>query len=187
MRVITGTARGRRLETLSGEDVRPTADRVKEAIFSILQFDIEGRHFLDLFAGSGQMGIEALSRGADFAAFAENNRKAYDCIGDNLVFTKLNDRARVFFMDALGALRVLESEEPFDIIFLDPPYGKGLERDVLGYLQNSSLMTADTTIILEASLNEETDWVEDLGYRIRKVKKYKTNKHLFIEMDEDDE
>ncbi len=90
-------------------------------------------------------------------------------------------------MDALGALRVLEGEEPFDIIFLDPPYGKGLERDVLGYLLNSSLLTADTTIILEAALNEETDWVENLGYRIRKVKKYKTNKHLFIEMDEEDE
>ena len=187
MRVIAGTARSMPLKCIEGLDTRPTTDRIKETLFNMLQPEIPGCRFLDLFGGSGAIGIEALSRGADYAAFAENNRKAYDCIGDNLVFTKLNDRARVFFMDALGALRVLEGEEPFDIIFLDPPYGKGLERDVLGYLQNSSLMTADTTIILEASLNEETDWVEDLGYRIRKVKKYKTNKHLFIEMDEDDE
>ena len=143
------------LKCIEGLDTRPTTDRIKETLFNMLQPEIPGCRFLDLFGGSGAIGIEALSRGADFAAFAENNRKAYDCIGDNLVFTKLNDRARVFFMDALGALRVLEGEEPFDI--------------------------------LEASLNEETDWVEDLGYRIRKVKKYKTNKHLFIEMDEDDE
>ena len=111
------------LKCIEGLDTRPTTDRIKETLFNMLQPEIPGCRFLDLFGGSGAIGIEALSRGADFAAFAENNRKAYDCIGDNLVFTKLNDRARVFFMDALGALRVLESEEPFDIIFLDPPYG----------------------------------------------------------------
>ncbi|MEI3525948.1 MAG: 16S rRNA (guanine(966)-N(2))-methyltransferase RsmD [Eubacteriales bacterium] len=160
MRVIAGTARSMPLKCIEGLDTRPTTDRIKETLFNMLQPEIPGCRFLDLFGGSGAIGIEALSRGADYAAFAENNRKAYDCIGDNLAFTKLADRARVFFMDALGALRVLEGEEPFDIIFLDPPYGKGLEREVLSYLLDSSLLTEDTTIILEAALNEETDWIE---------------------------
>ena len=175
------------LKCIEGLDTRPTTDRIKETLFNMLQPEIPGCRFLDLFGGSGAIGIEALSRGADFAAFAENNRKAYDCIGDNLAFTKLSGRARVFFMDALGALRVLEDGEPFDLIFLDPPYGKGLEREVLGYLPTPVSMTEDTTLILETSLNEDTDWIEELGYRIRRVKKYKTNKHLFIEMDEEDQ
>ena len=121
MRVIAGTARSMPLKCIEGLDTRPTTDRIKETLFNMLQPEIPGCRFLDLFGGSGAIGIEALSRGADYAAFAENNRKAYDCIGDNLAFTKLADRARVFFMDALGALRVLEGEEPFDIIFLDRP------------------------------------------------------------------
>ena len=137
----------------------------------MLQPEIPGCRFLDLFGGSGAIGIEALSRGADFAAFAENNRKACQCIEENLAFTRFQDRARVFFMDALGALRVLEGEEPFDLIFLDPPYGKGLEREILEYLRSSSLLTEEGTVILEAALSEDTDWIQDLGYTIRKVKK----------------
>ena len=99
MRVITGSARGRRLETLEGEDVRPTTDRVKEAVFSIIQFETEGRVFLDLFAGSGQMGIEALSRGADSAYFVDNSKKSVETVKRNLKTTKLEDRAKVFQMD----------------------------------------------------------------------------------------
>ncbi len=184
MRVIAGTARSLPLKCIEGLDTRPTTDRIKETLFNMLQPELSDCRFLDLFGGSGAIGIEALSRGAGFAAFAENNRKAYDCILENLAFTRLSDHARVFFMDALGALRVLEGEEPFDIIFLDPPYGKGLEKEILHYLSNSGLLSNETTIILEAALTEDTDWIEELPYRIRKVKKYKTNKHLFIEMDE---
>ena len=99
MRVITGSARGRRLETIEGEDVRPTTDRVKEAVFSIIQFETEGRVFLDLFAGSGQMGIEALSRGADSAYFVDNSKKSVETVKRNLKTTKLEDRAKVFQMD----------------------------------------------------------------------------------------
>ena len=182
MRVIAGTARSMPLKCIEGLDTRPTTDRIKETLFNMLQPEIPGCRFLDLFGGSGAIGIEALSRGADFAAFAENSRKACQCIEENLAFTRLQDRARVFFMDALGALRVLEGEEPFDLIFLDPPYGKGLEREILEYLRSSSLLTEEGTVILEASLSEDTDWIQDLGYTIRKVKKYKTNKHLFIEL-----
>ena len=96
MRVITGIARGRRLETLEGEDVRPTTDRIKEAVFSIIQFETEGRVFLDLFAGSGQMGIEALSRGAKTAYFVDNAKKSVETLKRNLKTTKLEQDAKVF-------------------------------------------------------------------------------------------
>ena len=115
MRVIAGTARSMPLKCIDGLETRPTTDRIKETLFNMLQSEVPGSRFLDLFAGSGAIGIEALSRGAEYAAFAENNKKAYECVLDNLAFTKLADRSRVFFMDALGALRVLEGDEPFDI------------------------------------------------------------------------
>ena len=124
MRVITGTARGRRLLELEGGETRPTADRVKEGIFNIIQFDIEGRRVLDLFAGTGQLGIEALSRGAAGAVFVEQRREAARLVGDNLRLTRLEDRARVVNGDALTYLA--SAGERFDIIFLDPPYAAGL-------------------------------------------------------------
>lgn len=181
MRVIAGTARSMPLKCVEGLSTRPTTDRIKETLFNMLQTEIPGCRFLDLFGGSGAIGIEALSRGAEFAAFAENNRDAFRCIEENLAFTKTAPKARTFFMDALGALRVLEGEEPFDIIFLDPPYGKGLEQQVLAALEDSSLADEDTTIILETELGADTDWICGYGFRIRKAKKYKTNQHLFLE------
>lgn len=129
MRVITGTARGRRLETLSGEDVRPTAERVKEAIFSIIQFDIEGRRFLDLFAGSGQMGVEALSRGAELAVFVDASEASVQVVKKNLADTGLADRARVLRSDYASYLA--HAGRDFDIAFLDPPYHAGILRDAL--------------------------------------------------------
>ena len=180
MRVIAGTARSLPLKCIEGSATRPTTDRIKETLFNILNPDIPGCRFLDLFGGSGGIGIEALSRGAAYAAFAENNRAAYECIVSNLSFTKLDGRARVFFMDALGALKVMETEEPFDFIFLDPPYGNGLERKVLGYLKESTLADKYTTIIIEAVLKEDFSWVEEYGFRIKREKKYKTNKHVFV-------
>ena len=121
MRVIAGTARSMPLKCIEGLDTRPTTDRIKETLFNMLQPEIPGCRFLDLFGGSGAIGIEALSRGADVAAFAENNKKAYECILANLAFTRLADRSRVFFMDALGALRVMAEDGPVDLIFLAPP------------------------------------------------------------------
>ena len=181
MRVIAGTARSMPLRCIEGMDTRPTTDRIKETLFNMLQSEIPGSRFLDLFAGSGAIGIEALSRGAEYAAFAENNKKAYECVLENLAFTKLEERSRVFFMDALGALRVLEGEAPFDLIFLDPPYGKGMEKEVVAYLKDSSLADEYTTIILETDLKEDVSWIADYGFTIRKEKRYKTNRHLFIE------
>ena len=165
------------LRCIEGLDTRPTTDRIKETLFNMLQPEIPGCRFLDLFGGSGAIGIEALSRGADFAAFAENNRKAYDCISDNLVFTKLDDRARVFFMDALGALRVLEGEEPFDIIFLDPPYAYDAMA-VLGMaagLVERGVAAPDAIVVYEHSLagNDAAALAAaELGFELASRKKY---------------
>ena len=182
MRVITGTARGRKLVTVEGtEVVRPTTDGVKEAIFSAIQFEIEGRTVLDLFAGSGQLGIEALSRGAAMAVFVENSRKAVECINKNLAFTKLADRAQVLSADAVHAVGMLERQgQAFDVIFMDPPYGKLLEKAVLERLAGSPLMDDDTMVIVESDLDTNFDYLDDLGLELYKTKKYKTNKHTFI-------
>ncbi len=129
MRVITGEARGRRLLTLEGADVRPTTDKVKEAVFSAIQFDIQDRVFLDLFAGSGQMGIEALSRGAKSAVFVDSSRKAVDIIRKNLNNVGFYDRAKVLHADSLSYLDMVS--EPFDIAYLDPPYSTGILQEVM--------------------------------------------------------
>lgn len=124
MRVITGSARGRKLSAPQGLDVRPTVDRVKEGIFSAIQFDIEGRRVLDLFAGSGQMGIEALSRGAASAVFVDHSKQALDCVKSNLRAVALVDRAKVISGDYADYLRT--TQEQFDLVFLDPPYRQQL-------------------------------------------------------------
>lgn len=124
MRVITGTAKGCRLETLAGLDTRPTAERVKEAIFSAISFEIEGRRVLDLFAGSGQMGLEALSRGAASCVFVDSSREAAQVVRRNIAATKLSANATVLCREALGFLQ--QSTERFDLVFLDPPYAAEL-------------------------------------------------------------
>lgn len=129
MRVITGTARGRRLLELEGMETRPTTDRVKEGVFSALQFDVEGRRVLDLFAGTGQMGIECLSRGAAFAVFVDRRRDAADLVKKNLALTNLADRALVVNGEAEDYLR--HTAERFDLVFLDPPYASGLLEEAL--------------------------------------------------------
>ena len=124
MRVITGTARGARLKTLPSNDVRPTPEKVKEAIFSAIQFDIDGRRFLDLFAGCGQMGIEALSRGAQSCVFVDNTGVHLNVVKDNLKTADLEDKARVVCADYASFLAT--TPETFDIAFLDPPYHAGM-------------------------------------------------------------
>lgn len=180
MRVIAGTARSLPLKTVEGLDTRPTTDRIKETLFNMLQHDLLDCRFLDLFAGSGGIGIEALSRGAKEVVFVENNRKACECVKDNLKFTRLAEKAEVFYMDALSALHKLEGSPAFDMMFLDPPYDKGLEQEVFAYLEHSTLADENTMVILETSLNSDTDWLEEFGFTPWKIKTYKTNKHLFI-------
>ena len=151
MRVITGKARGRVLETLKGDDVRPTTDKVKEAIFSSIQFELEGRHFLDLFAGCGQMGIEALSRGAANTTFIDRNKAAIKVIERNLTVTNLKQFARVYNTDALSFIKT--TQENFDIVFLDPPYNKGILQEIMPIVAQRMKKTG--IIICESALNDE--------------------------------
>lgn len=181
MRVIAGSAKRLQLKTLDGMDTRPTTDRIKETLFNMIAPDLYDCEFLDLFSGSGAIGIEALSRGAREAVFVENNPKAMDCIRENLIYTKLNDLGITMATDVMTALHKLNGDKVFDFIFMDPPYRKELERQVLIYLQDSDLMQDDSTIIVESSLDTDFAYVESLGFYVAKEKKYKTNKHVFIE------
>lgn len=182
MRVIAGKARRLPLKTVAGEATRPTTDRIKETLFNILQNDLYDIRFLDLFAGSGGIGIEALSRGAAQACFVDNSKAAVDCIRRNLSFTHLESQAEVYSCDVLMALARLEGRPPFQIVFMDPPYGKGLELRVLEYIseRRPSYIDAHTMLIIEMALETETDSLEALGYEILRIKEYKTNKHVFL-------
>lgn len=180
MRIIAGTARSLPLKSVPGTQTRPTTDRIKETLFNMLQEDIPGCAFLDLFAGSGQIGLEALSRGADRAVFADSGKKAAACIVDNIRFTKFEDRAKLIAADAVSALHILEGGAPFDIIFMDPPYGMGMEQEVLAYLSGSSLAGTHTQIIVEAARDTEFPYLEEYGFALVRLKTYKTNVHAFI-------
>lgn len=185
MRVIAGTAKRLQLKTIEGMDTRPTTDRIKETLFNMIAHALADSSFLDLFAGSGGIGIEALSRGAERAVFVEKNEKAVACIKDNLKHTKLDGAAQVLQMDVLMALSRLQNQgERFDYIFMDPPYNQDLERTVLEYLSESELLEEGGLIIVEASLNTDMNYVDDLGFEIVKEKVYKTNKHIFLEKKE---
>lgn len=153
MRVITGAARGRRLKELQGMETRPTTDRVKEGIFNIIQFDIEGRRVLDLFAGTGQLGIEALSRGAAAAVFVEQRRDAVALIRENLKLTGLSGRARVVSGEALSYLA--SAGERFDIIFLDPPYAAKLWKPALEVVSRFDILSDHGIIICESPQEED--------------------------------
>ena len=181
MRIIAGKARSLPLKTIAGTDTRPTTDRIKETLFNIINMDVVGANFLDLFAGSGGIGLEAISRGARRAVFVEYNRKAAACIQENIQFTKFQNESTLLCMDVFTALRSLESKEKFDVIFMDPPYGKLLEKQVLEYLKDSDIVTEDTLIIVEASLETDFSYLEDFGFETRKIKKYKTNVHIFLQ------
>lgn len=179
MRVIAGTARSLPLKTPRGMETRPTTDRIKETLFNMLQAEIPGAVFLDLFSGSGGIGIEALSRGAKKAYFIDNSAEAVSCIQQNLNFTKLLNRAIVLRQDVCGALGGIREEEA-DVVFLDPPYNGGLERIVLTVLAGMSYITENTLIVVEASLETDFSWLEELGFFLDRDKRYKTNRHAFI-------
>lgn len=153
MRVITGSARGRKLKELTGLDTRPTTDRVKEAIFSIIQFDLEGRRVLDLFAGTGQLGIEALSRGAAAAVFVEQRREAAALVRDNLELTGLAGSARVVGGDAFAFLQ--SAKETFDIIFIDPPFAAKLWENALNAISGFDILSDHGIIVCESPAQQE--------------------------------
>ena len=150
MRVITGKARGRRLISPEGFDVRPTTDRVKECMFSIIQFELEGKTVLDLFAGTGQLGIEALSRGAAKAVFVDSSRKSAEIVKQNLALAKIDAVTSVTVSDAIGFLNT--AREKFDIVILDPPYGKGLCDKAFEILPR--VLNDNAVVICETSADE---------------------------------
>ncbi len=178
-RVIAGSVKGFGLVTPEGMDTRPTTDRIKETLFNMIQFDISDALVIDFFAGSGAIGIEALSRGARHVYFADHSREAVKCIEANLKHTHMEDKATVFATDCVRAAHMI-NEKQADFIFMDPPYGKGLETELLASLLKCSYVTEDTVIIVEVDIKDDLSGVESLGYSIVREKEYKTNKHVFL-------
>lgn len=178
MRVIAGTARRQLLAAPRGMDTRPTQDIIKETLFNMIQFEIPGAVFLDLCAGSGSIGIEALSRGAARAYFAENGREAAACIQENLRKTHLESNGVLLRMDVLSALQHVH-EKHVDIVYLDPPYESDIVRNCLALMQEMPMIDENTMIIAETSLDSDLDDVEDLGFVVVREKDYKSQRHLF--------
>lgn len=179
MRVIAGSARGMNLKTPEGLDTRPTQDRIKETLFNMLQPYIADCVFVDLFSGSGGIGIEALSRGARKAYFVENAKEPLACIEQNLSFTRLKEKAVVLKTDAVSSLHHIFEKEA-DIIFMDPPYNMEYEKQVLTCLKDMRFVTENTLILVEAALETDFAYAASLGFEVYKEKCYKTNKHVFI-------
>ena len=153
MRVISGSARGVQLRTPDGLKTRPTADRVKEAMFSIIQFDIPCARVLDLFGGTGQLGIEALSRGAAYCCFIDELEQACKLIKDNLAKTKLSEKAKVICSDYSSFLK--NTTEKFDIIFLDPPYAEVFLENSLKIITEIYILQSGGIIVTERPLGKE--------------------------------
>lgn len=176
-RVIAGSARGRKLLTPEGQGTRPTTDRNREALFGMLQFDIPGAKFLDLFAGSGAIGIEALSRGAASLDLVEAESSALRCIRTNLKSLSFEEKSKVWAMDVEKALLQLkEAGRRFDFIFMDPPYLKGWEEKIANIISEYGLLESDGVLIIESS--SETK-VQARGLTLIKEKTYKTTRFSF--------
>ena len=169
MRVITGTARGIQLKTPDGMVTRPTADRVKEAMFSIIHFDVPGADVLDLFGGTGQLGIEALSRGARSAVFVDAGEPACRLIKENLKRTRLEGQGRVVRSDYLDYLS--RSHDQFDIILLDPPYAEVFLENALKRITEIDILRENGIIVTERPLGKELPW-DFSGYERSKDYKY---------------
>lgn len=183
MRVIAGKARRIQLKTIDGMDTRPTTDRMKETLFNMISHGLCDCTFLDLFAGSGAIGIEALSRGAKESIFVEKNPKAIACIRENLKQTRLEAQADIISGDVFSALHKLNGNKKFDYIFMDPPYNHLLEKEVLTFLAKSDLLQEDALIIIEASKDTDFSYLKELGFSLIKRKEYKTNVHVFVELE----
>ena len=169
MRVISGKARGVNLKTPEGMQTRPTIDRVKEALFSIIQFELPGAAVLDLFGGTGQLGIEALSRGAKSAVFVDSSEAACRLIRENLKRTRLEGDARVVRADYLDYLR--RCKETYQIIFLDPPYAEVFLENALKCIAEIDILQSGGIIVAERPLGKELPW-ELEGFSRSKDYKY---------------
>ena len=187
MRVIAGSRRSLPLKSVPGLSSRPTQDRIKETLFNMLQPYVGGSIFIDLFSGTGGIGIEALSRGAEKCIFVEKDRKTFSVLKENLSFTKFTEESSCFQMDVLSAIPRIEeilSNQTADIVFMDPPYHENYYEPVLKALMESRILNTETLIIAEADIKEDFSFISSLGYIIVKEKKYKTNKHIWISQKE---
>ena len=169
MRIITGKARGVKLDTLDGLSTRPTTEKVKEAIFSTIQFEIEGRRVLDLFSGSGQMALEALSRGAIAATLVDSSKEAAEIIRKNAIKTKLFSDVKLIVSDYKSAIMKLKNTEKFDIVFCDAPYAAKLTSDAIERVIRAGLLSENAVVITES--DEETPY-EFKGLTVRRHKGY---------------
>lgn len=174
------------LRTVKGMDVRPTTDRTKETLFNILMPWIPGCRFLDLYAGSGSIGIEALSRGAVNATFVEKDRKTQELILENLEFTKLLEGATLIRGDVNAVLGRLNGGEPFDVIFMDPPFNQGLEKETLTILAGLDILDENGLVVVEASPKTDFSYLDELGYEKFKERKYGMSQHIFLKKKRDD-
>ncbi len=173
MRIITGSAKGKKLVSLEGDATRPTSERIKEAVFSSIQFDIEGRRVLDLFAGSGQMGLEALSRGAERVTFIDLSREAMDIVKQNARTTGFFDMSHFLVSDWRNYIRKASGRERYDLVFVDPPYAMKCCADAASYLAEKELVIPGAIVVLESG-EEEIDLADPrlLGYRAIKSTHY---------------
>ena len=171
MRIITGKARGIRLATLEGETTRPTAERVKEAVFSFLQFDIEGRRVLDLFAGCGQLGLEALSRGAASVMFIDSEREAMDVVKENARTVGFFDKCRYLVSDWRNYIRKAAERDRFDLVFIDPPYAMECCEDACLRLADSGMLADGAIVVLESG-TENPDFSANESFEVIKSTHY---------------
>lgn len=171
MRIITGAARGIALKTLEGEATRPTSEKVKEAIFSAIQFDIEGRSFLDLFAGSGQMGLEALSRGASNCTFIDASNDAMAVIKENAKKTGFFEVSHFLTSDYRNYIRKAAGRDAFDIVFIDPPYAERAAADAIERLLKAEMLKPFATLIAESEEENIFEGHEELTERFEVLKK----------------
>ena len=179
LRIITGTAKGKKLKTLEGEATRPTSERIKEAVFSSIQFDVESRRVLDLFAGSGKMGLEALSRGAESVMFIDSAREAMEIVKENARTTGFFDRCRYLVSDWRNYIRKASGREKFDLVFVDPPYAMQCSVDAAKRLGEAGLLAKGAIVVLESG-EEDIDLSALVGFEVTKSTRYGTKSAINI-------
>lgn len=186
LKIITGTAKGRNIKTLEGEATRPTSERIKEAMFSSIQFDIENRRVLDLFAGSGQLGLEALSRGAASVMFIDSSREAMEIVKENVKTTGLGP-AKYLVSDARNYIRKASGREVFDLVFIDPPYATECCADAMRKLADGGMLAKGALVVLESG-TEQIDPDAFPDFELTKTKQYgkKTALNIFLYRGGDD-
>lgn len=186
LKIITGTAKGRNIKTLEGEATRPTSERIKEAMFSSIQFDIEDRRVLDIFAGSGQLGLEALSRGAASVMFIDSSREAMEIVKENLKVTGLGP-AKFLVSDARNYIRKASGREVYDLVFVDPPYALECCSDIMRRLADGGMLAKGAIVVLESG-TEIIDPDKFPDFELTKTKQYgkKTALNIFFYKGEDE-